>query len=237
MTIHFGGGGSFPPASAVVATCSWHALSAVINCIGQLIRASPDNFHCLYWELGGDVCPAVEKLFFIAGYCGYHDNRTAAQFERHSLKAVWNRWYRSLMGSLPLLMFTSFWACAGFYFCVSEMFIKINTEKKLVLNIQQFQNSFHNAFQCIELWTGINYMMTVKQLKECGAKFCVEPPRTQQRAFAPGWGGGGRGLGAKRLLWSHPISKLLHFRGELEVRYGCCPGCRLAKQNVYGAVR
>jgi len=41
-------------------------------------------------------------------------------------------------------------------------------------------------------------MMTVKWLKECGAKFCLEPPRRQQQAVVPGWGGGGgRGLGAR----------------------------------------
>lgn len=39
---------------------------------------------------------------------------------------MWNCWYR---GSLPLLVFTNFWACAGFYFCVSEMLVKRNTRK------------------------------------------------------------------------------------------------------------
>lgn len=39
-------------------------------------------------------------------------------------------------------------------------------------------------------------MMTVKWLKECGAKFCIEPPRRQQGALAPGRGGGGSCLGA-----------------------------------------
>lgn len=51
---------------------------------------------------------------------------------------------------------------------------------KLVLNIQQFQNSFHNAFQCIELCTGFNYMMTVKWWKECGAKSCLQLQRVEQ---------------------------------------------------------
>lgn len=35
MTIHLGGGGSFPPALAVVATCSWHTFTAILIVLGS----------------------------------------------------------------------------------------------------------------------------------------------------------------------------------------------------------
>ena len=67
------------------------------------------------------------------------------------LKAVWSRWYRSLAGSLPLLVFTNFWVCAGFCFCVIEMFIKINTEKNYFWISSSFKTVFimhSNALSC-----------------------------------------------------------------------------------------
>lgn len=60
-------------------------------------------------------------------------------------------------------------------------------------------------------------MMTVKCKKECRAKFCVQPPRAEQQASAPGQGGSRvRGLKADGFL-SHTqaLTWLLRTRGEM----------------------
>lgn len=60
-------------------------------------------------------------------------------------------------------------------------------------------------------------MMTVKWKKECGAKFCVEPPRAEQQASAPGQGGSRvQGLKADGVL-SHTqaLTGLLRTRGDM----------------------
>lgn len=41
MSVHLGEGDSFPPASAVGTSCSWHAGLAAFSCIRQITRASP----------------------------------------------------------------------------------------------------------------------------------------------------------------------------------------------------
>lgn len=60
-------------------------------------------------------------------------------------------------------------------------------------------------------------MMTVKWWKECGAKFCVQPPRAEQQASAPGQGGS-RVWGLKAagvLSHTQALTGLLRTRGEM----------------------